>query len=456
MTLLAASWGHCVLVPKLQLWSLSLIFGVFWYVRLFTAKLLRLPQLQGAPLGCHKLVHSESRVNGEFTKKCDMKLVSKYISLPTRPYRSFYFFAAFVYPLLPLDLTGNESRSWERIFGCFQYIMDRENIVLRSELVAAKYATKLIRELQLDSTQECKVSDEQLRSLVCAIMWELIFTVEPTEADLASITQLTQSISVTFTYNIDPNWLQRITLCRAFMKQVKQHSDLISLQRDFGLSSQELCTVIAMEFFITPALEIVEAMSNLILEMSSNKNDLVKKISCDSRLMRYAVTVVAHHYPVLQAIFREIPVVANDKGLTQCSNLFHDTHTLEIQSPDIANSLNRELITEDINNYISNGNYDEEQFFSATKTCMAFGKGQRICKGKELALRIITSVLTTFYHELSRWPDVEISTGRKYSAFESFQNRLYYWYRRCWIADVLYYFDRQFGKNNLERFRLDL
>ncbi|CAF4382610.1 unnamed protein product [Rotaria socialis] len=54
-----------------------------------------------------------------------------------------------------------------------------------------------------------------------------------------------------------------------------------------------MITVVAMELFITLALEIVEVMSSLIIELVSDP-------------MRYAITTTAHHYHVLQVMFHEI------------------------------------------------------------------------------------------------------------------------------------------------------
>ncbi|CAF1600122.1 unnamed protein product, partial [Didymodactylos carnosus] len=80
-----------------------------------------------------------------------------------------------------------------------------------------------------------------------------------------------------------------------------------SLKSDFNLTSQEICTVIAMELFVTPILEIIEVASNLMTDLSLGNTDLIRQISCDSGIMRYSIITTANHYPVLQAIFREIP-----------------------------------------------------------------------------------------------------------------------------------------------------
>ncbi|CAF4913810.1 unnamed protein product [Rotaria sp. Silwood1] len=173
-----------------------------------------------------------------------------------------------------------------------------------------------------------------------------------------------------------------------------------------------MCTVVAMEFFITPALEIGEIMSNLMMELIFDDTDLIRKVSCDSNVMRYAIMTTAHHYPALQAIFREIYYTEGNKNLTQCSNFFHDTHVLEIQTFDIVESMKSESIIDGINRYVSNDNHHRSSI-SEINTCMAFGRGPRICKGKELAIRIITTFLATLYTELDQWPNVELSAGRK-------------------------------------------
>ena len=83
---------------------------------------------------------------------------------------------------------------------------------------------------------------------------------------------------------------------------------------------------------------------------------------------------------------------------------------------------------------------------------MAFGKDPRVCKGKKLAIKIITSFLTTLYLELDQWLNVDISAGRKCSPFHSVNHRLYYFNRRYLIADVQYFLDKISRKSTLQRF----
>ena len=245
---------------------------------------------------------------------------------------------------------------------------------------------------------------------------------------------------------------KRIDLCRAFMKQIECYPEIFEHQKNFKLTSQEMCTVVAMEFFVTPALEITEVMSNLITDLEVDDTDLIQKISCNVELMRYAVIASAHRYPVLQSMFREISYKDMEKNVTPCSNPSHDTHVLEIQTAGIAESIRSDSLSNDINRYITSMN-NENSTISEQNTCMAFGKGPRICKGKELAIKIITEFLTTFYTELNQWPHIEISAGRKYAAFDSPEYRLYRWNRRSWIAKVLYRLDIFLNKTDLERFQ---
>ena len=107
---------------------------------------------------------------------------------------------------------------------------------------------------------------------------------------------------------------------------MRDYPQIITLQRDFKLTSQEICTVIAMELFITPALEIVEVMSNLMTELTFEHTDLIRKLSNDPNLMRYAIIATAHRFPVFQAIFSEYPYVKGDQYLTPCFNLFPDIY----------------------------------------------------------------------------------------------------------------------------------
>ncbi|CAF1129223.1 unnamed protein product [Rotaria sp. Silwood1] len=286
-------------------------------------------------------------------------------------------------------------------------------------------------------------------------MWELVFDLEASESDLQTISELTEAISTAFTYNIDPDWSKRIDLWLSFMEQIRHHPEIFILHKKFKLTAQEMCTVVAMEFFITPALEIGEIMSNLMMELIFDDTDLIRKVSCDSNVMRYAIMTTAHHYPALQAIFREIYYTEGNKNLTQCSNFFHDTHVLEIQTFDIVESMKSESIIDGINRYVSNENHHRSSI-SEINTCMAFGRGPRICKGKELAIRIITTFLATLYTELDQWPNVELSAGRKYAAFDSIDHRVYYWHRRCFVANVHYNIDKIFGKTDLQRFRCEL
>ncbi|CAF4143572.1 unnamed protein product [Rotaria magnacalcarata] len=416
------------------------------------SKILSLSKLEGAPIGCHKITPTILESNGKDIKEFDMGTVSKFISLPIRPHRPFYFFAAFVYPMLPLDFIGNKSEIWDRIYACFTHVMNSKKIVSRSEQIATKYAMTFVEELKLRQSQKLEISDKRLRDIICAIMWELVFESEPTESDLKNIIELTQSISSAITYNCEPNWSQRIASCLSFLKQIQSNPEVQLLQKDYKLTNQEICTVFTMELFVTPALEIGEVMANLMKVLVAHNADLVEKVSYDSDLMRYAIIATAHRYPVLQVIMREVPNADNNKHLTKCINLISDVHVAEIQTQIVAECHGSKSVIDDINHYISIKNYDESSI-SEIDTCMAFGRGQRICKGKELAIKTITSFLTTVYKELHQWPDVEISAGRKYTAFNSFDHRLYYWYRRWLIANVHYHCDKLFRRSELHRFQ---
>jgi len=430
-------------IPQYQNYLLGLLFTPFWHLRLALCHIFFRFKTVTADIGCHKL---------SFNSNIDMKQVTEYISLPTRSNRSFYFFVGFVYPLLPLDLTSNKSDSWNRIYACFNQILNRNKIVSRSESITKRYAKEFVNQIEDHSN----LSDERLRYILCSIMWELVFDVEPQESDVEIIVNLTESISRCFTYNIDPDWSNRIDLCKKFLKQIEQYPDIARLKDDFHLTTQEFCTVIAMEFFITPALEIGEVLSNLMTELRNASIDLKRKLATDSNAMRYAILTTAHHYPVLQAIFREISYETNDNKLTPCRRFFSDSHTVEIQTQSIAQSIkNESIICENINRFISNKT-EEETLVSDSNTCMAFGKGPRICKGKELAIRIINSFLSTIYLELDRCPNIDISSGRKCTPFRSIDDRLYYFNRRCWIADVQYLSDKICQRYNLERFSCHL
>jgi hypothetical protein len=443
--LLLAPWNfNPRFVPQIQIFFLHLIFNLFWYTKQIIAKVFPRFKLASAAIGCHKIT-----CDGD--KSFDMKLIAQLISLPTRSHRSFYFFVGFVYPLLPLDLTSNKSESWNRIYACFVYILNRDKLIVRSEYITQKYAIEFARK----SRTQLKISDAKLRYMICTIMWELVFSSEPNESDLKTIIELIESISRSFTYNMDSDWSNRISLCVSFMEQMRDYPKIITLQNDFKLTSQEMCTVIAMELFITPALEIAEVMSNLMTELTLEHTDLIRKLSNDPNLMRYAIIATAHRFPVLQAIFREYPYVKGDQYLTPCFNLFSDIHAVEIQTQAISQSLKNESIIFDINRYISNVN-NQESTVSEISTCMAFGKGPRVCKGKELAIKIITSFLTNLYLELGQWPNVDISAGRKCSPFHSVNHRLYYFNRRCWIADVQYFLDKIYRKSTLQRFECQL
>lgn len=454
--LLIASWSlNPVLMPKIQLGFLNLPFWLIWYSDLTVRKAFGISKIERGHIACHEIAYKWSKLNHCGVKNFDMQAVAKFISLPIRPVRSFYFFAALVYPLLPLDMTGTKSESWARIYACFTYILNHHRIISRSEHFAKKYAEKLAHDLLLDQKHGLKILDERMRYIICAIMWELVFDEEPSELDLKTITELSQSISTAMTYNTDPDWTNRIHLCRSFMEQIRYHPKISILERDFKLTLQEMCTVVAMELFITPALEIGEIMSNLMSELAFDNTNLVQKISSDSEVMRYAVIATAHHYPALQALFRETSYVETDKDLTPCANWFHDTHVVEIQTHDIGESMQNKSIINDINHYISDRD-DQKSLISEINTCMAFGKGSRICKGKELAIQIITAFLTTLYNELHQWPDVEISAGRKYAPFSSSHDRFYNVARRCLIADVHYNVDKLFGRLDLQRFQCKL
>ncbi|CAF3116536.1 unnamed protein product [Rotaria socialis] len=453
---LVASWSvNPRLVPKIQHVFLNSIFIIFWYSKLTIEKIFPLAKFEGAPIGCHKIIQIQSESNVTKKKCFDLKTVSKFISFPTRPHRPFYFFAAFVYPMLPIDLMGNQSDTWDRIYTCFTHIMNRKKVVASSEQITAKYAAKLAKELKSNKSQRLVVSDRYLREILCAVMWQLVFETQPTESDLKNLITLSHSISKAMTYNQDPNWSERIDLCTALLKQLQSIPAVVQTQKEFNLTDQELCTVYAMEFFVTPSLEIGEVMANLMTILVNGKPDLIEKVVDDPDLMRYSIIATAHHYPPFQVVMREIPDVEKYKELTKCINLIPCGHALEIQTQIIAELNRNESVINHIDRCLADKSFVESAD-TEVETCMAFGKGQRVCKGKELAINVITSFLTTLYTELNQWPDVEITAGRKYKAFKTFDDRLYLWYRRWLTANVLYHFDNFFRRPAVHRFRWEI
>lgn len=450
---IAAPWRlHPWLVPKIQHQFWNLLYPIFWYSHLAVTKMFSLPKLKGAPIGCHKVAPLIQQSNSTHGNIFEMESVAKLISLPTRPHRSFYFFAPFIYPFLPLDFIGNKCEAWNRVYASFNHIMIREKVVSRSEQITIKYAMKLAEELKMQGKENFKIKDRYLRDMICAIMWELVFGSEPKESDVKIIAELTQIISSSLTYNMDPDWSGRIELCTLFLEKIHSHADVQTLENEFKLTKQELCTVYGMEFFVTPALEIGEVMTNLIAELANKDNDLVQRVSYDADLMRYAITVTAHHYPVLQVIMREVSCPESYKDLTKCINLISGEHVLEIQAQIIAEANKNRSVFNDIINYSSVQNADRPTI-SDVETCMAFGKGQRVCKGKELSIKMISSFLRTIYDELGQWPIIEITAGRKFTAFYSFDLRLYRWYRRWMIANVHYHCDKLLRRPDLYRFQ---
>ena len=446
LTLLLVPWSlNPCLIPALQTRFLRLVYRPFWNLRVALSFIDPPIRTATAAIGCHKLLVSSSNTEKSVY---DMKLVLERISLPNRSKRSFYFFAGFVYPLLPLDLTGNQSATWNRINACFSYVLNYRKILTRCNSVAHRHAVKLAEQISVTSRTGLTVCDEKIRYAICSMMWELVFDCEPSEPDLSLIIDLTESISQCFTFNLDPDWSDRMKTCKKLMQLFRSYPDMVSLENEFKLTTQEMCTVIGMEFFVTPALEIGEVMSNMMTELARASQELKKNISSDPQLMKYTILLVAHRYPVLQAIFREVNNEKLDSYVTDCFNWFKIEHTLEIQTQTIAQTLEHDSIIDHLQRFSA-----DQQEISDEQTCMAFGRGPRACKGKELAIKVITMFLSTLFDELNEWPIIEISSGRKCTPFRSRDERLFHFNQRCWIADVQYIVDQFFQRSELERFR---
>ncbi|NEQ74041.1 MAG: cytochrome P450 [Okeania sp. SIO2C9] len=342
------------------------------------------------------------------------------IRQPSRPVGIEYFFAGFVYPFLPLDLSGSDTPSWQRIMQGFKAIMSHFELEDRCGAIARTQVYKL------PNLGEESVKDSILRSLIVDIMWCAILDVETKDDSWELNTKqvlynLIEDICCCFTENLDPDWKQRLEWCKHlahFFEEGGKNSSnldfLVQLRVTYSLSMQEWLTAIIMEFFVTPALEIAEVVTNIFQEYEDHPEILERAVK-DEKYLRAVILAIACKYPVLQTMFR----VADGKDVPYHINV------------EVADQTDLQFNPED---FCSNS--------PPPYQWIGFGSGPRVCKGRILAINIIESIIQAIYTKFEGWPKVEISSGRRVHPSVSLDERFLRLYGRAWIGRVFYRIDK--------------
>ena len=169
-----------------------------------------------------------------------------------------------------------------------------------------------------------------------------------------------------------------------------------------------------MEFFVTPALEIGEVVSNILKEYKDHPEILECAVK-DKKYLRAVILAIACKYPVLQHLFR----VVDGKDMPYRI----DT--------EVADKTDLQFNPED---FLSNS--------PPPYQWRSFGSGPRACKGRVLAIKIIESIIQAIYTKFGRWPKVEISSGRRVHPSVSSYERFLRIQRRAWVGRVFYRIDK--------------
>lgn len=377
-----------------------------------------MPRLQWAVLRLYLRILAHLRLSASNTsnplismyEEADPSSCEKIICLGTRSKDSWYFFTGFVYPLLPLDLMSNKWDSWGRIMRAFTHMISLTRLVSRCGDITVKCTKEMI--LQSDTP----IDDIQVRKCICRVFWELVFNEQADDEKLEPILELVNDISECFTLDTNPDWKERMRLMNDILDIVGGYDIFVRIKEKYSLSTQEALTVFIMEFFVTPALEISETVSNITLH--NNTPSHVHEAATDAGYMKDCIYSAASMYPVLQFIFRETP----------------DAGTIQIPAEKMSSS-------------IDDTNVSDYKW-------LAFGRGPRSCKGRDVAIVLIHNMLTTMSQELGCWPKIGVSAGRKFRPFKTETERIALFNERIQIGKTMVSIDSFLGRQKGERFEV--
>jgi hypothetical protein len=395
-------------LPRLQMKILSYMFRLFW---LFNSQ-EKYKQPTFIPSEKYILPTTPEEFN--HTEKTILQC-------PVRPMGMQYFFADFVFPFLPLDLTGSHVPSWERIMQAFKEIISERQIEAKCRLITKEQVYNSL------NIQTLSISDHLFRKLVVDIMWVSVVCPDNpgTQEEIIikeSIYRIVQDISYCFTENINPDCQQRILWSKEFyhsfkhfLENTKNGAFLLQLEQQHSLSIQEWLTLIVMEFFVTPALEIGETVTNLIKEYE-DKPEILHHAINDEKYMNAAIYSIVCKYPVIQSMFRMV----------------EGTKTSYHVAVDVAAEQNSLKFQPE--NFLTNE--------CSSYKWMAFGSGSRICKGRVLAVNITSEIIRAIYNKYGKWPQVEVSSGRRVHPHVELDERFFRLHSRAWSGQVLYSLDQ--------------
>lgn len=194
----------------------------------------------------------------EFGDPKQLETSAELLKNSTRPNESFYLMAGFFFPLLPLDIMGNECKTWEKIYKTFMYFLIQHKIAQCSP----KIIERLLDEFWIKNGNIKQMDELEVRELIGKMMWELIFKNVNYGKEFAEMIELTNGISHGITYNTYPQFNKRTTLLKGIVALAKKsHGNILN---DNNLTNQEIATLYGMEFFVTPMLEISETLCNTV------------------------------------------------------------------------------------------------------------------------------------------------------------------------------------------------
>lgn len=395
------------LIPKLQMEILSFTFRILWLFRRqdkYQQPTFIKSEKYILPTTPEELNHTEKNI----------------LQLPVRPMGMQYFFVGFVFPFLPLDLSGSDVPSWERIMQAFKKIMSERQMEARCTSITKEQVYNFL------NIQTPSIADSLFRKLVVDIMWiNLVCSNNYHSQEEIMIKEhlykIIEDISYCFTENINPDWSHRISWSKQFYQNFGQYLEknndgkfLLNLQHKYSLSIQEWLTVIVMEFFVTPALEIGEIVTNLLKEFEEQPEILHRAVH-DEKYMNAAIYYIACKYPVIQSMFRFMEDTKSSCHIAV--DVLAEKTNFQFQ-PD-------SFLTNEYSSY----------------KWMAFGSGSRACKGRVLGLKITAEIIRGIYTKYGKWPQVEVSSGRRVHPHAALDERFCRLHGRAWSSQILYAID---------------
>ena len=358
--------------PFKKIWLLSLQYKCNYFVFNLQYKIHSI-------VGKNETFKSFLSNSTEFNDSNRIEDCFEIINYSTRPNEGYYILYKFFFPLLPLDIMGNECKTWEKIYKTFMSFLSKHRFVQNS----SKIIERLLDEFWKKNGKSKQMDELEVREIIGKMMWELIFKDVDYGKEFAEMIEITNEISRCITFNYPPEFNKRAKLLKGIVALAKKtHLDILN---ENNLTNQEIATLYGMEFFVTPMLEMSETLCNtakFLKETQKNPEDIIN----NELLFKEFIIDIGGRFPVLQTFFRK-----------------KEENLIVLRLDKMAASIARQVPCP----------FNSPDTGLSTSHCaFAFGAGPRICKGKQLALNVITAFIGYYFKHNNCIPDFRIRSGR--------------------------------------------